>query len=203
MTRRILLHRAATVLLLGALSALSTSCGEVARTGRSPAFLIIDSVQASQGDEDDFSNFLLSDVVTNGGVFNDNGRAVFRLALKNPGTAASPLAPTTLNEITLTRYRVRYTRSDGRNTPGVDVPHDFDGALTTTVGAQSGGEATFVLVRHQAKREPPLRNMWDGGGIRFLNVIAEITFYGRDQVGNYVEAAGNISINFADYADPR
>ena len=97
---------------------------------------------------------------------------------------------------------MRYVRADGRNTPGVDVPHDFDGAFTMTVGAQAGGEGTFILVRHQAKREPPLRNIWDGGGMRFLSVIAEVTFYGRDQAGNEAEVTGNISINFADYADP-
>jgi hypothetical protein len=190
------------VLLLATAAAVATSCGEVARTGRSPAFLIIDSLTASQGEEDSFSGVLLSDVVTNGGVINDNGRVSLRVALKNPGTVTSPLGPSTLNEITINRYRVRYTRADGRNTPGVDVPHDFDGAFTVTVGAQGGGEGTFILVRHQAKREPPLRNMWDGGGARFLSVIAEVTFYGRDQAGNEVEATGNISINFADYADP-
>jgi hypothetical protein len=202
MPHRLLFHRAAMVLLAGTLAAVSSGCGEVARTGRAPAFLIISELEASQGESDEFSGFLLSDVVTNGGVINDNGRANFRLALKNPGSATSPLGPSTLNEITLTRYRVRYVRADGRSTPGVDVPHDFDGGLTVTVGAQAGGEATFVLVRHQAKREPPLRNMWDGGGARFLNVIAEITFYGHDQAGNDVVATGNISINFADYADP-
>jgi hypothetical protein len=202
MTRRTLFHRAAAMLLLGTAAAVFTSCGEVARTGRSPAFLIIDSLTASQGEEDEFSGVLLSDVVTNGGVINDNGRVSLRLALKNPGTPASPLAPSTLNEITISRYRVKYLRTDGRSTPGVDVPHDFDGAFTVTVGAQGGSEGTFVLVRHQAKREPPLRNMWNGGGARFLNVIAEVTFYGRDQAGHGVEATGSISINFADYADP-
>jgi hypothetical protein len=202
MIPRTLFPRAAAVLLLGTAAAMSTSCGEVARTGRSPAFLIIDDLTASQGEEDSFSGVLLSDVVTNGGVINDNGRVSLRVALKNPGTVASPLAPSTLNEITINRYRVRYTRADGRNTPGVDVPHDFDGAFTVTVGAQAGSEGTFILVRHQAKREPPLRNMWEGGGTRFLSVIADVTFYGRDQAGNEVEATGSISINFADYADP-
>lgn len=202
MTRPPLIHRAATMLLLGAVAALSTSCGEVARTGRAPVFLIIDTLEASSGAEDTFSNFLLSDVVTDGGVINDNGRASFRVALKNPGPVTSPLGPSTLNEVTINRYRVRYLRADGRNTPGEDVPHSFDGAFTVTVGAQSGGTGTFVLVRHQAKREPPLRNMWDGGGMRFLSVIAEVTFYGRDQAGHDVEATGNIGINFGDYADP-
>ncbi len=202
MTRRTLFQRGATVLVIGAVAALSTSCGEVARTGRAPAFLIIDGLEASQGADDDFSGFLLSDVVTEGSVFNDNGRVFFRLALKNPGSATSPLSPSTLNEITVTRYRVKFVRSDGRSTPGVDVPHAFDGAFTTTVGAQSGGEATFILVRHQAKSEPPLRNLIGLGSAAFIATIAEITFYGRDMAGNDVTASGSISVNFADFADP-
>ena len=203
MTKQSRFHQAAVAALVAVAAALSTSCGEVARTGRAPAMLIIDSLTAAAGEEQEFSGFLLSDVVTGGGVFNDSGRAAFRLVLKNPGSPTSPLGPSTLNEITINRYRVRYVRADGRNTPGVDVPHEFDGAFTVTIGSQSGGEGTFVLVRHQAKREPPLRNMWDGGGMRFLSVIAEVTFFGRDLAGNEVQATGTISINFADYADPQ
>lgn len=202
MTRRTLFQRGATVLVLGAVAALSSSCGEVARTGRSPAFLIIDALEASSGSEDEFSGFLMSDVVTEGSVINDNGRVFFRLALKNPGSAVAPLGPSTLNEITVTRYRVTFVRSDGRSTPGVDVPHAFDGAFTTTVGAQSGGEGTFILVRHQAKLEPPLRNLIGSGGAAFISTIAEVTFYGRDLAGNDVTASGAISVNFADFADP-
>jgi hypothetical protein len=202
MPHRTLFHRVAALLLAATLAVVSGACGEVARTGRAPVFLIIDSLTASQGEADEFSGVLLSDVVTNGGVINDNGRVNLRLALKNPGTVTSPLGPSTLNEITINRYRVRYLRADGRSTPGVDVPHDFDGAFTMTVGAQAGGEGSFILVRHQAKREPPLRNIWDGGGMRFLSVIAEVTFYGRDQAGNEAEVTGSISINFGDYADP-
>ena len=41
-----------------------------------------------------------------------------------------PTRPTTpINAITLTRYRVDFRRTDGRNTPGVDVPYGFDGGL--------------------------------------------------------------------------
>ncbi|HUE89578.1 MAG TPA: hypothetical protein VMO26_26165 [Vicinamibacterales bacterium] len=203
MTQRTLFHRAAVALLLGAVAAVSTSCGDVARTGRSPVFLIVDRIEASAGGGDDFSSFLLSDVLTKGGVINDNGRVEFRLALKNPGSVTSPLGPSTLNEVTITRYRVQYIRADGRNTPGVDVPHAFDGGMTVTVGAQTGGSGAFLLVRHEAKAEPPLRNLRSlGGSSVFISTIAEITFYGRDQAGNEVMASGTISVNFADFADP-
>lgn len=202
MMRRLVPHRIITAAVATMAALASASCGDVARTGRAPVMLTIDSMSASAGEDTEFVNPLLSDVQTGGGVFNDNGRASFRLTLKNPGNAVSPLSPSQLNEVTLTRYRVRYIRSDGRNQPGVDVPYEFDGGITATINSQSGGEAVFLLVRHTAKRESPLRNMWDGGGLRLLTVIAEVTFYGRDQAGNDVTAVGNLTITFGDFADP-
>jgi hypothetical protein len=109
--------------------------------------------------------------------------------------------PSRNNYITVNRYRVTYKRSDGRNTPGVDVPFGFDGAGTVTVTDQDAGLA-FVLVRVQAKLEPPLMNLRNGGGADTISTIADITFYGRDQAGNDISVTGSISVNFADWADP-
>ena len=212
-----MIRRLAVIPVLG-VAVLSAACGEVARTGRSPAFLIVDSVEAASGAEGTggtFTGTLNSDVETlvestvNGQtvltptVFNDSGRATFRLALKNPGSIAQPVGPSTLNEITITRYRVTFIRADGRNTPGVDVPYPFDGAFTLTVPSTGAATGTFDLVRHQHKREPPLSNMARGGGARLLSTIAEITFFGRDQAGNEVTATGSITVNFADFGDPQ
>jgi hypothetical protein len=191
----------------------SASCGEVARTGRSPAFLIVQSVEAANGsDPGSFFSFLLSDVITIVEVdiegetirvptiFNDPARASFRLALKNPGTI-TPNTPSTLNEITLSRYRVVYRRTDGRAQEGVDVPYSFQGGLTATVPADGVVTAGFDLVRHQAKSEPPLSRLVAGGGAIFIDAIAEITFFGRDQAGNEVQAVGQIGVRFGDFGD--
>jgi hypothetical protein len=201
--------------LVGAVAFTVASCGDVARTGRSPAFLVVETVEAANGNApNQFFAFLLSDVQTlveqqvNGQtvrvptIFNDPGRIRLRVALKDPGTVASPNAPSTLNEITITRYRVTFRRADGRNTPGVDVPHDFDGAATGTVPASGNILIGFDLVRHQAKLESPLANLAGGGGSVFISTIAEITVYGRDQAGNEVSATGTISVQFGDFADP-
>ncbi len=210
-----LIQRARMAAYVGAVALASTSCGEVARTGQSPAYLIIESIEAASGAEPtQFGSTLNSDVLTLvdtqiGGqtvkvptVFNDIGRATFRLALRNPGSPTSPLGPTTLNEVTILRYRVVFRRADGRNTPGVDVPHGFDGAFTVTVPASGTAGAGFDLVRIQAKQEPPLSNMPRGGAQSIISTIAEITFYGRDQVGNEVSVTGAITVNFADFGDP-
>jgi hypothetical protein len=204
--------RAARAALIGAVAVAASSCGEVARTGQSPAFVIIDSIQGASGaDPGAFTSVVSSDVITNvqgagsvrvPTVFADLGRVTMRLALRNPGTSANPTTPSTLNEVTLTRYRVTYRRSDGRNTQGVDVPWAFDGAFTVTIPAGGTASVGFDLVRVQAKIESPLRNLVGGGAQGVISTVAEITFYGRDQAGNEVSASGTIGVNFSDFGDP-
>src|SRR4029079_2176501 len=103
-------------------------------------------------------------------------RATLGLAFSAPGPAVSPLEPTQNQAITVNRYHVRFIRSDGRNTPGVDVPYGFDGAFTVTVTKES--QATFELVRHVAKSEAPLGSL--ANNFTVISTVAEITFYGRD-----------------------
>ncbi len=199
-------------ILSGALG-LSSCASELTRTGSSPAYVIIDSVLGASGsDPGEFGSPLFSDVQTlveqtiNGQtvrvptVFNDLGQVRMRVGLKNPN---SPTGPSQLNSITISRYHVDFRRTDGRNTQGVDVPYSFDGAATFTIPADGLGTFAFELVRIQAKLEPPLRNMVGNGGNIFVSTIAEITFYGRDQVGNEVTAMGTMSVNFGDFGDDR
>lgn len=180
----------------------SVGCGDAVRTGRAPVFLVVQEIEAAPGEETTFGNELHSDVVTKGSVFTDAGKASFTLSLKDVGSEGSPAAPSSNNSVTLTRYRVEYLRTDGRNTPGVDVPYAFDGAATVTIPADGSAEIGFTLVRIQAKEEAPLRALRDLGSSIAISTIANVTFYGRDQVGNEVSATGSIGITFADWADP-
>ena len=109
------------------------------------------------------------------------------------------VGPTTNNEVTVTRYHVEYTRADGRNTPGADVPYPFDGAATGTIPA--GGSLTlgFDLVRNVAKQESPLAQLRTSPNI--ITSIALVTFYGRDRVGNNVSVTGQIQIDFGNFGD--
>ena len=192
-------------------AALLAGCGEVAREGRAPGQLVIVSMEAASGaDDQNFGSFLLSDVVTmvdrtvNGQatqvetIFNDPARVTVRLVLKDPGSAGVQATPSPLNAITINRYRVVYRRADGRNTPGVDVPHPFDQVVTFTV-TDDDVTSSFNLVRHSAKLEPPLLALRSG---LFISTIAEITFYGRDQAGNEVSAVATINVEFGNFADP-
>lgn len=212
---RLTIHRILALAALAVMAALGPAGCATAGSGTSPSYLIIETLQGASGAEpDEFSTVLYSDVQTlveqqvNGQtvrvptVFSDPGRVTFRLGLKDPGTSVNPNAPSAINEVTVTRYRVQFKRADGRNTPGVDVPYGFDGGFTITVPGGGSASAGFELVRHQMKEEPPIRNLVNAGGAGLISTIAEVTFWGRDQAGNEVTVSGNITVNFGDFGDP-
>lgn len=188
------------LLVIGALASAS-SCAAVGRPGEASSFLIVDSLQAAPGAKPTaFGGTLASDVLTivdgSPTIFEDLARATFRLAMKDPGVTT----PSAINFITLRGYRVTFSRSDGRNTPGVDVPYPFDGAITATVGSTIVS-VSMVLVRTQAKEEAPLRALIGDGGARAISTFADIVFYGTDQAGHDVTATARISVTFADWGD--
>jgi hypothetical protein len=113
------------------------------------------------------------------------------------------LEGTALNSVTLTRYHVEFRRTDGQNTPGVNVPYAFDGALSQTIGIGGAAQVGFEVVRHQAKLEPPLINLVGFGGLGFLSTIAEATIYGHDQNGNELKATASMDVHFADFGDKK
>lgn len=183
------------------LAAAASSCGDVVRQGEGSSYLIVQQMEAASGAEpEEFGGVLFSDTLTVvedvPTVFGDLGRVLLRLGMKDPAMAA---APSQANWITVNRYRVRYIRSDGRNTPGVDVPYGFDGALTLTVG-DADASGVFEVVRHTAKFEAPLAALTQSGII--IATMAEITFYGQDQTGREVSAVARMTVNFGNFADP-
>ena len=204
-----------------ACAALLSGCSETIREGNGPVQAVVSSLEAAPGAEPNkFGGTLSSDVLTlvkkdeNGvkikvpTVFNDLGRVVVTAAMKNPGLPGSPVAPTAMNDVTFTRYRVVYTRADGRNTPGVDVPYPFDSGVTFTARPGTPGQASFELVRNVAKEEAPLRALCSSTPYcltvsnTLITTIADVTFYGQDRTGNDVTAHASIGITFGDFGDP-
>lgn len=197
-----------------AAAALAAGCGNMATESRSPVQLTLLSLRAASGSTpEEFGSTLHSDVITvveqtSGGqtvsvptIFGDNGAAEFAIVVKDPGSdPTNPVGPSPLNSVTITRYRVVYRRTDGRNTPGVDVPFAFDSGVTVTV-TTDGGSAGFQLVRTSAKQEAPLRPLANNPDI--ISTIADVTFYGRDLAGNDVSVTGSIGIDFGNFGDPQ
>jgi hypothetical protein len=185
----------------------------VARQGRSPVQVVIVAIQGASGaNPGQFGNPVSSDVETIvttpapcsaqtpcATLFNDIGQVTMSLLLKDQGPVATPVAPSLLNQVTITRYRVEYRRTDGRNVPGVDVPFPIDSAVTFTVPPGGTYSAAFELVRHTAKREAPLLALRISGLI--ISTVADVSFYGRDQAGNDVAATASLTVNFGNFGD--
>ena len=198
---------------VAALVAATASCGDVVRQGRSPVYLVIASLQAAQGNHNtQFFSSLTSDVLTLVSspapctttspcptVFGDVGQATLRLSLKDIGTPANPTVPTANNDVTVDRYHVSYRRADGRSTPGVDVPFGFDGAATGTVTSGTPLTLGFTLVRNSAKIESPLVQLVTSPNT--ISAIADVTFYGHDQVGNEINVTGSLDVAFGNFGD--
>jgi len=190
------------------LIAATASCGDVVRSGRAPVMLVIDSLTASSGGHaTGFTATLQSDVIVMLSspapctpaarcptVFSDSGQVVLRLVPKDIS-----LAPTDNNAVTISRYHISFRRADGRNTPGVDVPYGYDGAVTATVPPSGTATIGFELIRHVTKEEPPLVQLIANPSI--IHTIAEVTFYGTDLVGNAITVTGNMSIEFGNFGD--
>ncbi len=188
----------------------SVSCGDALRQSRSPVLLVIDSLQGASGggfQANTFKDVLQSDVVvlvrspqpcsdTNPcpTTYADLGQVQLRSVAKNVA-----VAPTSNNDVTVTRYHVDFIRADGRNTPGVDVPYGFDGAVTGTI--PGGGSATlgFELVRHTSKLEAPLAQLVTNQVI--IHTIARVTFYGHDVTGNEISVSGSLTVDFGNFGD--
>jgi hypothetical protein len=189
------------------------SCGDVARTGRSPVYLVINSLAGVPGHgSGQNSGVLSSDVlvlVTSGGtcsiqnpcptVYSDGGTASLSTVLKDIGSTTTPAVPTSNNAVTLSRVHVEYQRSDGHNTPGTDVPYPFDTAATVTIPGGGSAQVSFELVRVVAKEESPLIQLVNAPGV--ISTIAYVTFYGADQVGNAISVTGTIQVDFGDFGD--
>jgi hypothetical protein len=186
-------------------SVLLAGCGELNRQGQASVYLQMESLLGANTGSTTFSTEVLSDVANyvdaGGGQLAitrapDAGQATFRLAMKDP-----LLAPTSANAITLTSYRVQFRRTDGRNTPGVDVPYSFDGTLTVTISPGVVGSVGFTLVRGQAKFEAPLRALTGAGSTLTIATIAHVAFFGHDATGTDVSVEGDITVYFADWPD--
>jgi len=144
------------------------------------------------------STIIFSDVAeANGGTINDNAVAEVTAALLDPFQEAG----TFYQAIFVDQIDVEYSRSDGRNVPGVDVPFAFSQKVSVTIEISGTAEIPFVIVQHNAKSESPLSNLIYGqGGV--LKLEAKITIHGKDLGEHRIQpVVGHISIYCANYAD--
>jgi hypothetical protein len=174
------------------------SCNPVDNDSRSASLLLIDNILGVDADGTN-ANYLQSDVLmSNGSIRADSITATLRAELLDPDPL---LGASQYNDIVLTRYLVSFTRTDGKNVPGQDVPYPFEGSMSTVIKTGSTSSISLVLVREVAKLEPPLIGLVDLGAEVVLTCTAKIEFYGHDMVNRTIKATGYLTVYFANYAD--
>jgi hypothetical protein len=196
----------AAVFAVVAVGLAGTGCvPDWAQTNSAPYILEISNIQPTH---------LFSDVqIGEGSIENDDVQVSVNAFRKNNN---ANLNTSPVEHMYLERYEVRYFRTDGRNQEGVDVPFRITGPLGNlrfhTI-TQSELELTvpITIVRHQAKLEPPLRNLRflaptdtgteQAGGASVMTTIAEITIHARTVQGEALVARGNVQVSFANFAD--
>lgn len=177
------------------------SCNPLSNDSRSDSLLLVVNVTGTDLDENEV-DFLQSDVVVTN---KDTGQATVAADAAKVTFTAETLEPepalgaSIYHDILVTHYIVTYSRSDGKNQEGIDVPYSFDGAMSARVMVDTQTDVSFIVVRAVSKLEPPLINLATGRGEGELKTTARIDFFGEDTAGNRVQATGYLTIFFADY----
>jgi len=185
-------------LALLAASIFLPACNPLEDESRSNSILVVENMSAKDMSGAD-AGFLQSDVVkTDYTITADIAKATLSARLMDP---APLLGTSQYNDIIVTRYVVSFSRTDGRNRPGADVPFSFEGSLSTLIRVDSTESVSFVIVREAAKLEAPLLNLRDSAYGDILNMTAKIEFYGHDLTNRAVKATGYLTCYFANYAD--
>jgi hypothetical protein len=187
-------------LAIGCLALLS--CNPLENKTESSSLLIVQNLTGVNTEGQEVS-YLESDVVrldNAGNPFVTADPAVVTFSAKLLDLTSSR-GPSQYNDIIIDRYVVRYTRVEGKNQEGVDVPYAFEGSLSTMVQINSVTEISFPIVRAAAKLEPPLVNLASTTAEGVLQVTARVDFYGHDMMNKKITATGYLAIFFANYAD--
>jgi hypothetical protein len=185
-------------LALLAASIFLPACNPLEDESRSNSILLVENITGKDMSGTD-AGFLQSDVVKKDNtIAADTAKATLSAKFMDP---APILGTSQYSDIVLTRYVVSFSRTDGRNRPGADVPFPFEGSLTTLVRVDSTASVNFVIVREAAKLEAPLINLRDSAYGDILNMTAKIEFYGHDLTDKAVKATGYLTVYFANYID--
>jgi len=176
-----------------------SGCNKLENLTNSSSKLIVDLITGTDLLGNTESTTVFSDVLTtSGSVFNDTATATLSAVVLDPTQASG----TFYQDIIVDQIDIEYSRSEGLNIEGVDVPFSFSQKVNARILVGASIELGFVLVQHVAKVESPLVELISYGQEHVLKLEAKITFHGKDVAGNRVEpAVGSISVWCANFAD--
>ncbi|MHB8095375.1 MAG: hypothetical protein ACYDH0_10600 [Candidatus Aminicenantales bacterium] len=196
-----------TFVILAALPVvlLFTACNPLENDSRSSSFIVVENITGTTS-SGTAVNFLESDVVkvdaTSGAatVYSDTAAVTLKASLLDPSSAATV---SQYNDVLLDRYVVSYTRTDGKNRQGTDVPYSFEASLSRSLKIGASTTFAIIVVRDVSKLEPPLVDLViQGRAEGVIETTAKIEFYGHDVSERTVMATGYLTVRFSNFADP-
>ena len=179
-----------------------TGCSACTDVGTSNSMLQIVSLTGNDLEGTEGSTTVFSDVLTAGGIINDNGVAELTALPIDPMLPDTEITP--YMDVMVDQIDVRFERPDGKNVEGVDVPVHFSQPVSMLASIGTTIDVPFVLIRHVAKMEAPLLALRDVPSREFvLQLIAIVTIHGKDMGGHRVApVTGYISVWCGNFADP-
>jgi hypothetical protein len=185
------------VILLAALM----GCSALEKDTLSSTWLVIKNITGNDITGAAGSTIIYSDVQsTTGSIINDNAVITATAKLLDSSNAA----PTFYQDVTVDQVDVKFSRTDGRNVEGKDVPYGFSTPLSVYVAVDKEVAFTLTVITHNAKMESPLIELRDPAIVqeKVLALNATLTFYAKDMAGNRLEPVTRTVIiycsNFAD-----
>jgi hypothetical protein len=105
-------------------------------------------------------------------------------------------------EVIVDQIDVEYSRSDGLNQEGRDVPFSFSQKVNLALGFDELFILPFNIVQNVAKMEPPLIDLIEYGEEQVLKLEAKVTIHSIDLGGHRLEPAiATVSVWCANYGE--
>lgn len=176
------------------------NCNIFESDSTSGSVLIIGSITGKDLQGQEGSPVIFSDVLTNGGIVNDNATASLTAHCINPDVCGA--ASTYYQSIIVDQIDVEYSRSDGLAGEGEYVPYSFSQKVSMKIDIEETLSLPFVIVQHVAKLESPLVELINLGQEKILKLEARVTFNGYDVGGHRIQpVTGYISVWCSNFAD--
>ncbi|MGE5341516.1 MAG: hypothetical protein ACM3SY_08535 [Candidatus Omnitrophota bacterium] len=176
-----------------------SGCNTIENVTNSGSRLIVMDIVGTDLTGNQKSHTIFSDVATDeGSIANDPATVSLSAQLLDPLDSSA----TYYQDITVDQIDVEFSRSDGLNVQGKDVPYSFSQKCSVVVPIREIVALDFVLISHNAKLESPLVELL-APSKEILKLEAKITVHGKDGAGRRVQpAVGYISVWCSNFADP-